>query len=222
MCDSETNCQALKTTSMPIWKMSFACIHDLHNIQTHSILLHYIFLIYKKVQVHTYKKEDEISPLLNSFITCQLQKCTNYSENFIEKSSSHANGKKRKYAYLTHSKGSLRLLVLCPKTMQLATLSIESAKLAFFCSWMLMCGAIIIISWGSTHYIYIKKLLWKKSLPYGDPFLGKRMLAWIFILIVVGEFTVCAVDILFLSNQNIHKNLCGQCFWASDPLIELY
>ena len=107
----------------------------------------------------TYYREDEISPLLNSFITCQLQKCTNYSENFIEKSSSHANGKKRKYAYLTHSKGSLRLLVLvCPKTMQLATLSIESAKLAFFCSWMLMCGAIIIINSGSTHYIYIKKL----------------------------------------------------------------
>ena len=24
----------------------------------------------------------------------------------------------------------------------------------------------------------------------------------------------------FLSNHNIHKGLCGLCFWASDPLIE--
>ena len=113
--------------------MSFACIHDLHNVQTHSstTTLHISNI---QVGTSTYDREDEISPLLNSFITCQLQKCTNYSENFIEKSSSHANGKKRKYAYLTHSKRSLRLLVLCPKTMQLATLSIESAKLAFFCS----------------------------------------------------------------------------------------
>ena len=27
------------------------------------------------------------------------------------------------------------------------------------------------------------------------------------------------VDILFLSNHNIHKSLCGLCFWASDFLI---
>ena len=110
--------------------MSFACIHDLHNVQTRSSTT----TLHISKGTSTYDREDEISPLLNSFITCQLQKCTNYSENFIEKSSSHANGKKRKYAYLTHSKRSLRLLVLCPKTMQLATLSIESAKLAFFCS----------------------------------------------------------------------------------------
>ena len=28
------------------------------------------------------------------------------------------------------------------------------------------------------------------------------------------------LDILFLSNHNIHKSLCGLCFWASNPLIE--
>ena len=28
------------------------------------------------------------------------------------------------------------------------------------------------------------------------------------------------LDILFLSNHNVHKSLCGLCFWASDPLIE--
>ena len=27
------------------------------------------------------------------------------------------------------------------------------------------------------------------------------------------------LDILFSSNHNIHKSLCGLCFWASDPLI---
>ena len=30
------------------------------------------------------------------------------------------------------------------------------------------------------------------------------------------------LDILFLSNHNIHKSLCGLCFWASDPLIERF
>ena len=28
------------------------------------------------------------------------------------------------------------------------------------------------------------------------------------------------LDILFSSNHNIHKSLCGLCFWVSDPLIE--
>ena len=28
------------------------------------------------------------------------------------------------------------------------------------------------------------------------------------------------LDILFSSNHNIHKSLCGLCFWASDLLIE--
>ena len=28
------------------------------------------------------------------------------------------------------------------------------------------------------------------------------------------------LDVLFSSNRNIHKSLCGLCFWASDPLIE--
>ena len=30
------------------------------------------------------------------------------------------------------------------------------------------------------------------------------------------------LDILFPSNHNIHKSLCGHCFWASDPLIERF
>ena len=30
------------------------------------------------------------------------------------------------------------------------------------------------------------------------------------------------VDILFPSNHNIHKSLCGGCFLASDPLIERF
>ena len=28
------------------------------------------------------------------------------------------------------------------------------------------------------------------------------------------------LDILFLSNRNIHKSSCGLCFWTSDPLID--
>ena len=28
------------------------------------------------------------------------------------------------------------------------------------------------------------------------------------------------LDILFSSNHNIHKTLCGLCFWASEPLID--
>ena len=28
------------------------------------------------------------------------------------------------------------------------------------------------------------------------------------------------LDILFLSNHNIHKSSCGRCYWASDHLIE--
>ena len=31
-----------------------------------------------------------------------------------------------------------------------------------------------------------------------------------------------AVDILFLSNHNIHKSLHGLYFWASDPLIDRF
>ena len=30
------------------------------------------------------------------------------------------------------------------------------------------------------------------------------------------------VDILFLSNHNIHKSLLGLCFWASDFLIDRF
>ena len=29
-------------------------------------------------------------------------------------------------------------------------------------------------------------------------------------------------NITISSNHNIHKNLCGLCFWASDPLIERF
>ena len=31
---------------------------------------------------------------------------------------------------------------------------------------------------------------------------------------------VCRLDILYSSNHNIHKNLCGDRFWGSDPLID--
>ena len=31
---------------------------------------------------------------------------------------------------------------------------------------------------------------------------------------------ICTLDILFLSNHNIHKSSCGLCFWASYPLSE--
>ena len=30
------------------------------------------------------------------------------------------------------------------------------------------------------------------------------------------------LDILFSSNHNIHKSLCGLYFWASDPLIDRF
>ena len=30
------------------------------------------------------------------------------------------------------------------------------------------------------------------------------------------------LDILFLSNHNIHKSSLGLCFWASEPLIERF
>ena len=30
------------------------------------------------------------------------------------------------------------------------------------------------------------------------------------------------LDILFPSNHNIHKSLCGLCFWASDPVIDRF
>ena len=33
---------------------------------------------------------------------------------------------------------------------------------------------------------------------------------------------VCILEILFLSNHNIHKSSCGLCFWASDPLIDRF
>ena len=33
---------------------------------------------------------------------------------------------------------------------------------------------------------------------------------------------IYTLDILFLSNHNIHKSLCSLCFCASDPLIERF
>ena len=30
------------------------------------------------------------------------------------------------------------------------------------------------------------------------------------------------LDILFSSNHNIHKSLCGLCFWSLDPLIDRF
>ena len=37
---------------------------------------------------------------------------------------------------------------------------------------------------------------------------------------VIPEFsTMAPIKYTFLSNHNIHKSLCGLCFWAPDPLI---
>ena len=33
---------------------------------------------------------------------------------------------------------------------------------------------------------------------------------------------ITKLDILLSSNHNIHKSLCGLCFWTSDPLIERF
>ena len=33
---------------------------------------------------------------------------------------------------------------------------------------------------------------------------------------------VLSLDVLFSSNQNIHKSSSGLCFWASDSLIERF
>ena len=34
--------------------------------------------------------------------------------------------------------------------------------------------------------------------------------------------TIRILDILFSSNHNIHKSLCGLCFWASDSFIDRF
>ena len=36
------------------------------------------------------------------------------------------------------------------------------------------------------------------------------------------NFLFPTLEILFTSNHNIHKSLYGLCFWASDPLIEIF
>ena len=41
-------------------------------------------------------------------------------------------------------------------------------------------------------------------------------------LVPLKHSTSSIIDILFSSNHNIHKNSCGLCFWASDPLIERF
>ena len=42
------------------------------------------------------------------------------------------------------------------------------------------------------------------------------------LLFHVGEGITYSLDILFLSNHNIHKSSHGLCFWASDPLIDKF
>ena len=42
--------------------------------------------------------------------------------------------------------------------------------------------------------------------------------AYFFILVSL----ICSLDILFPSNDIIHKSLCGLCFLASDPLIDKF
>ena len=39
---------------------------------------------------------------------------------------------------------------------------------------------------------------------------------------MMSEADICILVILFSSNHNIHKSLCGLCFWASDPLIDRF
>ena len=38
--------------------------------------------------------------------------------------------------------------------------------------------------------------------------------------VIVWQSTI--LDVIFLSNHNIHKSLFGLCFWASDPLFERF
>ena len=46
---------------------------------------------------------------------------------------------------------------------------------------------------------------------------------FILFLFFWGRIVLCHVlDILFLSNHNIHKSSYGHCFWASDPLIDRF
>ena len=33
-------------------------------------------------------------------------------------------------------------------------------------------------------------------------------------------FNAYMLDILFTSNHNVHKSLCGLCFWTSDPSFD--
>ena len=40
--------------------------------------------------------------------------------------------------------------------------------------------------------------------------------------IVLLHIRICALEILFSSNHNIHKSSCDTCFWASDPLIDRF
>ena len=36
------------------------------------------------------------------------------------------------------------------------------------------------------------------------------------------DFALHTLDILFLSNHNIHTSSCGLCFWASDLFIDRF
>ena len=42
----------------------------------------------------------------------------------------------------------------------------------------------------------------------------------LWIIYELTKFYISTLDILFLSNHNIHKSSLCLCFWASDPLIE--
>ena len=37
-----------------------------------------------------------------------------------------------------------------------------------------------------------------------------------------GIYVYIGLDILFLSNHNIHENSCHLCFWASDPFNDRF
>ena len=59
---------------------------------------------------------------------------------------------------------------------------------------------------------------WIQNISYGSGLVIP--LHGLVLVSVVGNWSTYTLDILFLSNHNIHKSLCGHCVWASDPLID--
>ena len=53
----------------------------------------------------------------------------------------------------------------------------------------------------------------------GVDFLSDFFLVYYVMYVQKTKVTDCSLDILFLSNPNIHKSWFGLCFWALDPLI---